>query len=109
MYLVKQVPGTSKNQFSLWTTYDFQAEQSQRFGIGAGLNYRDDFYADALNTNRAPGKTVVDMVAYFRQKQFEVQTNIINNESAVVSLCDWRRRSCPGDARSISVTARFYF
>ncbi len=108
--LGKQVPGTSKNQFSLWTTYDFQAEQLQRFGIGAGLNYRDDFYADALNTNRAPGKTVVDMVAYFRQKQFEVQTNISN-----LTNQRWYRYAtgdgavAPGDARSISVTARFYF
>ena len=106
----KQVPGTSKNQVSFWSTYDFQTPGWKGFGLGGGLSYRDAFYADALNTNRAPAKTVFDLVAYYRSTQFELQANFVN-----LSNARWYRYAtgdggvAPGDARSVYVSARLKF
>lgn len=106
----KQVPGTSKNQFSLWSTYDLQSAELRGFGFGGGVSYRDAFYADALNTNLAPAKPVFDMVAYYRAKSFDVQLNANN-----VTNVRWYRYAtgdggvAPGDARSVNLTVRLKF
>ena len=106
----KQVPGTSKNQLSLWSSYDLQAPALKGFGFGGGLSYRDAFYADASNTNQAPGKVVLDLLAYYRTQQFEVQANIGNASNA-----RWYRYAtgdggvAPGDTRSLNLSARFKF
>ena len=106
----KRVPGTSKNQLSLWSTYDFQGQSLSGFGVGGGVNYRDAFYADAKNTNLAPAKPVLDLLAYYRGKRFDVQLNVANATNA-----KWYRYAtsegaiAPGNARSANLTTRFKF
>lgn len=106
----KRVPGSSKNQVSLWSTYDLQSASLRGFGVGGGLSYRDAFYADALNTNLAPAKPILDLVAYYRGKSFDVQLNVHNASNA-----RWYRYAtgdggvAPGDARSANLVTRFKF
>lgn len=106
----KRLPGSSKNQMSVWTTYDLQSAEMHGFGFGGGLSYRDAFYADALNTNLAPAKPTLDLLAYYRASSYEVQANIGNATNA-----RWYRYAsgdgsvAPGDARALNVAARFKF
>jgi iron complex outermembrane receptor protein len=106
----KRVPGASQNQISLWSSYDLQSASLRGFGVGGGVSYRDAFYADALNTNLAPAKPVLDLVAYYRGKRFDVQLNVNNATNA-----RWYRYAtgdigvAPGDARSANLVTRFKF
>ncbi|TXI89949.1 MAG: TonB-dependent receptor [Burkholderiaceae bacterium] len=108
--LGKQVPGVSKQQFNVWSSYDFHEVYGGRLGLGFGATYRSQFYVDVLNANRAPASTVVDAALYYRHKRFEVQANFSN-----LSNQHWYRNATgenaalPGDARALSATARFFF
>ncbi len=106
----KRVAGTSKNQVSLWSTYDLQSASLRGFGIGGGVSYRDAFYADALNTNLAPAKPILDLLAYYRGKNFDVQLNVHNASNA-----RWYRYAtgdggvAPGDQRAVNLVTRLKF
>lgn len=106
----KQVRGAARHQWNLWSSYDFQSPEWSHVGIAVGANYRGEFYADLLNSNRAPSKVVLDFAAYYRQKQYEVQVNLSN-----LGNVRWYRyapaegSAAPGDARAINVAARFLF
>lgn len=106
----KRVPGTSRSQFSLWTSYDMQSAELNGLGVGGGVSYRDDFYTDALNTNSVPGKAVLELAVFYRKRAYELQANIGN-----VTNAKWYRYATgdgavmPGDKRSLNVTARFKF
>lgn len=106
----KQVRGAAKNQWNLWSSYDFQSPEWRHIGVALGANYRGAFYADLLNSNRAPNKVVFDAAVYYRQKHYEVQVNLSN-----LSNARWYRyapaegSAAPGDPRAINVVARFLF
>lgn len=106
----KRVPGTSHNQFSLWTSYDMQSAGLSGLGLGGGVSYRDDFYTDPLNTNRVSNQAVLELAVFYRKRAYELQANIGN-----VTNAKWYRyasgegAAMPGDQRSLNVTARFKF
>lgn len=105
-----RVAGTSQHQVNVWSTYDFQSAQWKGFGIGGGFSYRDAFYVDTFNKNLAPGKPIVDLLAYYRGQDFEVQANLGNTADV-----RWYRHGAgensavPGNPRTLNITARFKF
>jgi catecholate siderophore receptor len=59
----------------LWSNYQF----TQRFGLGAGLTYQDDSFADNGNTTTLPSFVRVDAVAFYNvNDNLRVQVNIEN-------------------------------
>lgn len=105
-----RVAGSSRNQASLWTTYDFQDATLKGFGVGGGVSYRDAFYVDVFNENLAPAKPVVDLLVYYRSAAYDIQLNIANAANV-----RWYKHgggensAIPGDARSLQLSARLKF
>ena len=64
-----------KNTFSVWNS--FQA--TSQFGIGIGLTYQDESFADNGNTVTLPSFTRLDLSAHFDvNEKLRVQLNIEN-------------------------------
>ena len=64
-----------EHTFNLWSNYQF----TQRFGLGAGLTYQDDSFADNGNTTTLPSFVRVDAVAFYNvNDNLRVQVNIEN-------------------------------
>lgn len=105
-----RVAGSSRNQVSIWSTYDFQKAALKGFGVGGGVSYRDAFYVDVFNDNLAPAKPVIDLLAYYRTAAFDIQLNIGNAANV-----RWYKHGAgensaiPGDTRSLQLSARFKF
>jgi catecholate siderophore receptor len=71
----KRIQNVPVNTLSLWTTYDI----NDRWQVGGGVFVVDSRFADAGNTNEAPGYARGDItVAYRPVSQLELRLNVIN-------------------------------
>ncbi len=64
-----------ENAFSVWNNF----QPTDRFGLGLGLTYQDDSFADNGNTVTLPSYARVDLAAYYDvSDRMRVQVNIEN-------------------------------
>ncbi len=64
-----------ENTFNLWSTYQL----TPKFGIGAGLTYQDESFADNGNSVTLPSFTRIDAAAFYDiSENLRVQVNIEN-------------------------------
>jgi iron complex outermembrane receptor protein len=72
-----RIPLIARHTGSLWTTYDFQSNFLQGFGVGAGLFAVGERAGDVGNTFTLPGYVRTDMALYYRKPDFLTHTNLI--------------------------------
>src|SRR5687767_1900000 len=75
---VKHHQGVPDQIGTLGATYELGRGPLAGFGLGGGLRYQGESYADALNLNRVPPFWLVDATAFYRGPQFEVRLNLTN-------------------------------
>jgi iron complex outermembrane receptor protein len=73
------VPAASAH---LFTTYDFPIAGIDGFRIGGGLNYRDKFYGNTLNTNAVPDYVTEDAVASYSHDHLTISLGVKNLTNA---------------------------
>ncbi len=72
LFRVRELP---EHTFSLWNTY----QVTDRLGIGAGLTYQDESFADNGNTATLPSFVRVDAAAFYDvSENLRVQVNVEN-------------------------------
>lgn len=82
------------------------------FGAGAGVNYVGDRFANPGNTVTLPAYTTVDVMAYYRQKDYQLQlnaTNLFNRQYIVAGHGSSANLNLPGAPRGLQLTLRYAF
>lgn len=102
-------PGVARTGGRLWTTYDFQQQALHGWGVGFGVTYKGDSYADSLNLYRVPSYVVFDAAVYYRQKTWDVTLNLKNLTDKTYYVSPTFVGALPGDTRSAMLTARYRF
>ncbi|MBR8448817.1 TonB-dependent receptor [Burkholderia cenocepacia] len=67
-----------KNSASLWTTYNFQTEKLQGFGVGAGLFFASGQYIGSGSAYRIPSQVETDLGLFYRKKGYGLNLSIKN-------------------------------
>ncbi|GAB7542369.1 TonB-dependent receptor [Cupriavidus sp. 8B] len=101
--------GVARTGGRLWTTYDFQQMALHGWGVGLGLTYKGDSYADSLNLYRVPAYVVLDAAVYYRQKTWDLTLNLRNLTDKTYYISPTFSGALPGDTRSAMLTARYRF
>lgn len=101
--------GVARTGGRVWTTYDFQQQALHGFGVGLGLTYKGDCYADSLNLYCVPAYVVLDAAVYYRQKTWDVTLNLRNLTDKTYYVSPTFSGALPGDTRSAMLTARYRF
>ncbi len=69
---IRELP---ENTFNLWSTYQI----TPKFGVGAGLTYQDESFADNGNNTTLPSFTRIDAAAFYDiSDNLRIQVNIEN-------------------------------
>ena len=63
---------------SVWVTYDFQHERLEGFGVGFGLRYVGDRFADVGNQFELPSYITADAAVFYQKAGFRAQVNVRN-------------------------------
>ncbi|TWB42412.1 TonB-dependent receptor [Nitrospirillum pindoramense] len=96
----KRATITPRHSTNLWVTKAF----GNRFGLGGGMNYVGDRYANPGNTVTLPSYVTVDAMAWYRQGPVTLQVNIYNiaDERYIVSAHGSNANlNLPGSPRSV--------
>jgi len=101
--------GVARTGGRLWTTYDFQQQALHGWGVGLGLTYKGDSYADSLNLYQVPSYVVLDAAIYYRRKNVDVTLNLRNLTDKTYYISPTFSGALPGDKRSAMLTARYRF
>lgn len=101
--------GVARTGGRLWTTYDFQQQMLHGWGVGLGLTYKGDSYADNLNLYRVPSYVVLDAAIYYRRKTWDLTLNLRNLTDKTYYTTPTFVGALPGDPRSAMLTARYRF
>ncbi|WP_019448046.1 TonB-dependent siderophore receptor [Cupriavidus sp. BIS7] len=101
--------GVARTGGRLWTTYDFQQQALHGWGVGLGLTYKGDSYADSLNLYQVPSYVVLDAAVYYRRKNLDVTLNLRNLTDKTYYISPTFSGALPGDKRSAMLTARYRF
>lgn len=107
-FVGKRATITPKNTFNAFLTKSF----AKRFGIGGGMNYVGDRWADPANTTVLPHYVTVDAVAWAYVGPVRLQVNAYNlgNEKYIVAGHGTSPLlNLPGAPRSVLGTARISF
>lgn len=72
-----RLPGIAKNNFNLFTFYEFSVGVGE-LGIGGGVFYQGDVYISTENISEYEAWTQVDLAAYYKQGEWKAQINIRN-------------------------------
>lgn len=87
-------------------------ELTGNIGVGAGVNYVGDRFANPGNTVTLAGYTAADAMVYYRTKALDLQLNVLNlfdREYIVSGHGSSKHLMLPGAPRSFRVTARYRF
>ncbi|MGU3497081.1 TonB-dependent siderophore receptor [Xanthobacteraceae bacterium A53D] len=71
---------------SIWAKYMFQDPMLKGFGVGAGVRYIGEFYADTSNVYKNPAQTMVDAALYYEKDAWKFQLNAKNLFDEEVAL-----------------------
>ncbi len=99
---------TSKHSANLWLTKALGAS----WGVGGGVNYVGDRYANPGNTVTLPGYTTADAMAYYRTAALDLQlnvTNLFDRAYAGAGHGSSKHLILPGAPRAVQLTARCRF
>ena len=99
---------TPRHSANLWLTKAL----GHGFGLGGGLNYVGARFANPGNTVTLPGYTTVDVMAYYRMRNWDVQlklNNLLDRQYIVAGHGSSPNLNLPGAPRSAQVTARYRF
>ncbi len=96
------------HSFNLWLSKDLAGG----FGLGGGLNYVGDRFANPGNTVTLPGYTTVDAAAWYRTRPYELQLNLYNlfdRDYIVSGHGSNKNLSVPGAPRHVALTVKLRF
>lgn len=99
---------TPKHSANLWVTKALV----NGFGIGAGVSYVADRFANPGNTVTLPGYTTVDAMGYYRAGKIDLTlnlTNIFDKKYIVSGHGSSANLNLPGAPRAVQLTARYAF
>jgi catecholate siderophore receptor len=99
---------TPEHSANLWLTKALAAN----WGVGGGVNYVGDRFANPGNTVTLPGYTTADAMAYFRTRTLDVQlnvTNLFDRAYAGAGHGSSKHLIIPGAPRAVQLTARYRF
>jgi iron complex outermembrane recepter protein len=94
---------------NLWLAYELEQSLLKGLGVGAGVRYQGESYADALNLNRVPGYVLLDAGVFYRQRQYEIQLNIRNLTDAEYFSHATFSGAAPGEPLAANVTLRYLY
>jgi catecholate siderophore receptor len=104
----KRATLTPKHAANLWVTKAL----GDGFGVGAGVNYVADRFANPGNTVTLPAYTTVDAMAYYRMGSLDLTLNVMNlfdREYIVSGHGSSANLNLPGSPRAVQLTARYKF
>jgi catecholate siderophore receptor len=104
----KRATLTPRHSANVWLTKAL----GNGLGVGAGVNYVSDRFANAGNTVTLPAYTTVDAMAYYRIGGVDLQLNLMNafNRKYIVAGHGANGNlNLPGAPRSAQLTARYAF
>lgn len=99
---------TPKHSANLWVSKALAGH----FGIGGGLNYVSDRFANPGNTVTLPSYVTMDAMAYYRHRGVDLTLNLLNlfDRSYIVAGHGSNKNlNLPGAPRSVQLTARYRF
>lgn len=102
----KRATITPKHSANLWIAKKF----GERFGLGAGVNYVGDRFANPGNTVTLPNYVTADALAWYRAGPAKLQVNAYNlfNRRYIVSGHGTNGNlNVPGSPRAVMLTVRF--
>ena len=103
--LIGNTPYTvPKNRASLWADYTLRGGALDGFGLGGGVRYVGESYADDANTVTVPSFTVFDTALSYRRDNYDFQLNVSNlfNKTYVASCFDTGFGCFYGEGRRIT-------
>lgn len=95
-----------ENTGSIWAKYMFQDPALRGFGVGAGVRYIGEFWADNANTYKNEAQTLVDAALYYEKDAWKFQLNaknLFNEEVALLNEGYWYWTQ----GRTVLVTAKY--
>ncbi len=102
----KELQNVPKHSATFWTTYDFL----EKFQVGGGPTYVGSRYANADNTNRAPGYVRWDStIAYNVTPKLQLRLNALNLTNDHYYETTHPSHVIPGAGRTIIGSASFKF
>jgi iron complex outermembrane receptor protein len=105
----KKAQGVPDQVGNLWVAYELDQSVLKGLGVGAGLRYQGEAFADTLNLNRVPPFALLDAGVFFRQPQFEVQLNLRNLTGAGYFSHPTFSGAAPGEPRVAHATIRYRY
>ncbi|MYM89564.1 TonB-dependent siderophore receptor [Rugamonas sp. FT82W] len=99
---------TSKHSANLWVSKSLAGH----FGVGGGLNYVGDRFANPGNTVVLPSFVTADAMAYYRDRGIDLTLNVMNlldKAYIVAGHGSNKNLNLPGAPRSVRLTARYRF
>ncbi|RZL03687.1 MAG: TonB-dependent receptor [Rubrivivax sp.] len=105
----KRPAGVAKTGARLWAAYRLQAESLRGWGVGGGVTYRGDTYADSQNLYRVPSYTVLDASVFYETKSWDIGLNLRNLTDRRYFTNATFSGALPGEERSAFLTARLRF
>jgi iron complex outermembrane receptor protein len=100
--------GVPESYGSLWLDYTVQDGTFKGFGVGAGVRFVGDSYADTANTLRVPGYTVADAALHYERDNWRVALNVSNLfDEVYVGSCSSASACFYGDRRRATLSASY--
>jgi catecholate siderophore receptor len=82
------------------------------YGMGGGVNYVDDRFANPGNTVTLPSYVTADAMAYYRPRGIDLTlnlTNLFDRAYIVAGHGSSKNLNLPGAPRAVQLTARYRF
>ncbi|SCY24837.1 TonB-dependent siderophore receptor [Microvirga guangxiensis] len=100
--------GTPESFGSLWLDYTVQEGTFRGFGVGAGVRFVGESYADAANTLTVPSYTVADAALHYERDNWRVALNVSNLfDEVYVGSCSGPAACFYGDRRKATLSASY--
>lgn len=99
---------TPKHATNLWVSKALGGS----FGVGGGVNYVGDRFANPGNTVTLPSYVTADAMAYYRHAGIDLTlnlTNLFDRAYIVAGHGSSKNLNLPGSPRSVQLTARYRF
>ncbi|SHN33479.1 catecholate siderophore receptor [Duganella sacchari] len=99
---------TPEHSANLWLTKALAGH----FGVGAGMNYVGDRFANPGNTVVLPSYITADAMAYYRDRGVDLTLNVQNLADKAYTVSGHgssKNLNLPGAPRSVQLTARYRF
>jgi iron complex outermembrane receptor protein len=100
--------GTPESFGALWLDYTVQDGTFKGLGVGAGIRFVGESYADAANTLSVPGYTVADAAIHYEYDNWRVALNVSNLfDEVYVGSCSGETSCFYGDRRKATLSASY--